>query len=883
MRALIFIESNTTGTGELFIKKALRRGLATYFLTANRAKYPFLDALPVTVVSIDTTDAAEIALFCAALDGVAGVFSSSEFFIEVASEVATALKLHTGNTTAIRTCRDKRALGDVLGARGVSAPVSIHLPLWEMAPDMLAKLPYPLVIKPRTGSGSVNVKLIADAAAAASHCDKMREDGQLHALAQQYVEGSEYSVETLTIKGETRVIAVIKKYLGAEPEFVETGHSYPAGLSAEQRELVEDCVVRALDAVGFQFGPAHTELRLHGSKVTIIEINPRLAGGLIPLLLDAVFDSDILDYILDVWIGAPAFQDFTPKRYGAIRFAMASEPGVLTAPIGLPAELRDHPELKYFHVMKQRGEQIALEGDFRDRVAAIICAGDQRERIEALAERAAAGIVLEIDSHPRPTPGRGAGLPLKLQEIVYGGAQGDDQLAVELGYLFDLNEAHLIMLGETGLVSAGKTRRLLQAHQELRASNFAALRKLPRPRGLYLMLEQHLIDTLGEETGGVLQTGRSRNDLNATVTKLKLRSASADVFGALSGLRNSLIFMASREVDQAFPIYSQYQPALPGTVAHQLLAFEQALAGECDALLHAIAEINICPLGAGAGGGTTLPIDPELVSKLLGFGRPASNSLDAVANRSAVVHFLSGMNAIAVLLSRLAQDLQLWSTVEFAFVAFPDALCGGSSMLPQKRNPFLIEFIKSRASIPVGALVSCSAVISKTPYTNSFEVGSQINGFIADSARAVCDILAVATALVDGLQVDPVRVEHHLKHTAVASTAVTETIARQQALSFRAAHTKVGQLIRSKLENCESTYEALRELDEPFISQRPMAWALSHGFGGGPGSATLATGVARACNGQAEAGEKFRQLDTVWHEAREMRRAAIEHIINEAT
>ncbi|AIO66606.1 lyase family protein [Burkholderia oklahomensis] len=879
----VFIESNTTGTGELLVRKALQRGLTPYFLTADRGKYPFLDAVRVVTVSIDTSDADGIHDFVSSLGGVVGVLSSSEYFIEVASEVARRLGLPTANTEATRICRDKKRLADALAEHGLDAPRTRALSLDTDAPPALDGLAYPVVVKPRTGSGSVGVRLCANAEEAGEHCAALYRAGTHAALVQTYVEGDEYSVETLTVEHETQIVGIVRKRLGREPHFVEIGHDYPAPLSSGQRERIERTVLRALEAVGYAFGPAHTELRVRGDTATIIEINPRLAGGLIPVLLGEVFGVDLLDHVLDMWLGVAAFPDLTAKRYGAIRFALPAREGVLKSPLAIPADIAATPELRYFHPIARPGDALRLEGSFRDRIAAVVCAGDHRESVEAVAERAVAELQADIDADaPVPVPAAAPnatppGLPARLQAIVYGDGASEAPLA-DLDYLFDLNEAHLVMLGATRIVALDRIRPLLDAHRRLRRAGYEPLLARPKPRGLYMLVENYLIETLGEDVGGVLQTGRSRNDINAATTKLHLRDATSRAFDALWRLRRAIVFRASANVERAFPIYSQYQPALPGTLAHQLLAYDDALANEIHALFALFQHIDVCPLGAGAGGGTTLPIDPELVCRLLGFEQPASNSLDAVANRSGVVHFLSAMNAIGLVLSRLAQDLQMWTTAEFALVSLPAALTGGSSMLPQKKNPFLVEFVKSRAGVPLGALASCSATLGKTPYTNSFEAGSPMNGLITQACAAIEEAAAVGALLIDGLEAADARIDTHLKDAGVVAMAVAESLVVRRSLDFRSAHTQVAQAVRDSLAHGRSSYDALVALDPDFVSRSPLHWARSHRFGGGPGAADLNHGVARACRALADDEAAFRRRQDVWREAEQMRRLAVEQL-----
>jgi argininosuccinate lyase len=570
-----------------------------------------------------------------------------------------------------------------------------------------------------------------------------------------------------------------------------------------------------------------------------------------------------------------------PRRFGEIRFALPARAGRLRAPVRLPQDAPGRECLRHFHEIRRPGDPLALRGDFRDRVAAVICAGPSQEAVEAAARGLCAHIAIEVDERPAddaaPAP---SVLPEALQAIVYGGgaAAAPAEREAELALLADVNEAHLVMLGETGLVERAHVDALLRAHHALRAAAFAPLRTLPRPRGTYVMFEQYLIAQLGPETGGVLQTGRSRNDINAALAKLKVRSASADLQRRLARLRAALILQASRHVGEAFPIYSQFQPAQPGTFAHQLLAIDAALAAETAVLLDALPELDVCPLGAAAGAGTTFAIDPELVARLLGFERAARNSLDAVASRSAALHFLSALNAIGVLVSRIAQDLQQWTTMESALVRLPDALCGGSSMMPQKRNPFLVELVKARGCVPVGCLATATAVMSKVPYANSYEAGSPIDGLLAQAAGAIADALTVLQALLEGLTVDASRVDVRLRESGVAAAAVAETLVRERRLSFRTAHGQVGQALRANGGEGSSA-RALQEL-APFVAEQPpLEWALRHAHGGGPGSARLADGIADACNALAADESRLRVAEQLWQEGAALRRVAIERAL----
>ena len=873
MSSVVFVESNTTGTGELLVRKAIERGHAAVLVAANPSRYAWSRMDGLTCVALDTLDIEAVTEFVGALSDVRAVFSSSEYFIETASEVASRLGLHTGNTAAIRRCRDKQTLADTLTAADIACPRTLNLTLPLLSDEALPRIDYPAVVKPRTGSGSVQVRRVDDVAALRAHAAAMVHEGHLEALVQSYVAGAEYSVETITAGGRTQVLGIVRKHLGPEPDFVEIGHAFPARLAPAETALIEQTVLRALAAVGFAFGPAHTELRLTKDQrqAVIIEINPRLAGGLIPVMLDAVLDADLLGDIIDLWTGAGGLPDVFPRRFGEIRFALPRRPGILRSPVRLPDDAPHLALLRHFHAIRQPGDELALRGDFRDRAAAVICTGDCREDVEAAARELGARVIVETQEAAANAGGAARGLPAELQAIVYGEAGHEvSALAADIGRLVDLNEAHLVMLGERGLVDRERTQALLQEHQALRACGFAPLLALPRPRGTYIMLEQYLIAQLGPDVGGVLQTGRSRNDINATLTKLKLRDAVAVLLRRLFALRGALVTRASQGTVEAFPIYSQYQPAQPGTLAHQWLAVEAALAAECRVLLDALPQIDLCPLGAAAGAGTTLAIDAELVARLLGFERPVRNSLDAVASRSAALHFLSALNAIGVLLSRVAQDLQCWTTMESAIVRLPDELCGASSMMPQKRNPFLIEFVKARAAGPLGALVSATSALSKTPYANSYEAGSTIDGLVARAAGEIDDALRVLQALVDGMTIDATRIDMRLKESAVVASAVAESLTRDRQLAFRSAYDEVAAALRAQ-GGAPAAARAILELGGSLADAAPLAWAMAHVQGGGPGTARAGDAIARACDGLAQDHGRLGEAEHAWAEAAELR------------
>ncbi|MGH8999449.1 MAG: lyase family protein, partial [Acidimicrobiia bacterium] len=267
----------------------------------------------------------------------------------------------------------------------------------------------------------------------------------------------------------------------------------------------------------------------------------------------------------------------------------------------------------------------------------------------------------------------------------------------ELVLLTDVDRAHLVMLTEQQLIDRQESSAVLSEITRLRAGGFAPLRGREARRGLYLLYEDHLAGRLGPRIAGRLRTGRSRNDLNATLFLLRLRPAYQRLMASVLRLQAVLLRGAGRHRGLVMPAYTHYQAAFPTTLGHYLAGVSAAFDRDVEGLAGLASRLGRCPLGAGAGGGTTVAVDVLRVADLLGFSSAVEHSTDAVASREPALRLLAGAAVAGVTMSRLAHDLLLWTTGEFGFLHLPDSLIGSSSVLPQKRNPFLLEHVKGRA------------------------------------------------------------------------------------------------------------------------------------------------------------------------------------------
>jgi argininosuccinate lyase len=407
LRCLAFIESNTSGTGQLFARAAIDQGFRPLLLSANLARYDFVERDRLDSLSVNTDDIEALVAACRGLSQagrLAGVTSSSEYFVETAAAVASRLGLPGADPEAVRECRDKWKQCLRLEAAGVGVPrfdVAASAPAAAEAARIIG---LPVVVKPVSGSGSVGVKLCERAEDASAHAAALlrqahNERGQLlprYVLIEQLIIGPEYSVETMG----TNVIGITSKRLGPLPHFVEIGHDFPAFLSERENEIILQTAHDALKALNLGWGPAHIELRLGSCGPKVIEVNPRLAGGFIPELVRLACGVDMIaETIRQVSGGTPRL-DRTRRRYASLRFILAPQDGVLSArnTLAAAAQVAGVVETRMY---LEPGQSLSSRGDFRDRVGHIIAVGETPEIAQESADRGYAEVNLLVEPAAR--------------------------------------------------------------------------------------------------------------------------------------------------------------------------------------------------------------------------------------------------------------------------------------------------------------------------------------------------------------------------------------------------------------------------------------------------------------------------------------------------
>lgn len=430
----------------------------------------------------------------------------------------------------------------------------------------------------------------------------------------------------------------------------------------------------------------------------------------------------------------------------------------------------------------------------------------------------------------------------RITEILFG-RNINDSVRNELPFSTRIDLAHVIMLMEQKIIPWDNGVKLLKEIVVMRRKKFSSLLGKPATKDWYLTYESELIQTLGVDVGGSLHTARSRNDLYATVFRLKLRSPFATVIGQALDLRSTLLHTYKKHGHISFLIHTQMQPALPSTYGHYLLAVDQALSRDIDQLIHAFDEIDSCPLGAGAVGGTSFPINQKRTAKLLGFKDVVINSIDAVATYNYILRILSALSILGVTISRLTTDLHLWVTKEYSFFTIPETLVGSSSMMPQKVNPFVLEHIKGKMSSTIGYLSSATAAMQKVPFTNAIEVKKEGAVDLWYSLEKTEEALLLLKVMIKGLTPQKDIMLKHKEYLFTASTALTEHLVKRGVYSFREAHHVVGELVREALEKDTPLEEITLKHFSQKITKKELEKILDFStiipslkYGGGPGA-----------------------------------------------
>jgi len=358
--------------------------------------------------------------------------------------------------------------------------------------------------------------------------------------------------------------------------------------------------------------------------------------------------------------------------------------------------------------------------------------------------------------------------------------------------------AHARMLGKQRIIPVSDARAIVAALKSIEEEIESGVFPFDRAdEDIHMNVERRLIQKIGS-TGEKLHTARSRNDQVSLDMRLYLREALTGILRRLEGLQKALGRAAKRNQTALMPGYTHLQRAQPVLFAHHLLAYVEMFERDKDRYRHCFDEVNVLPLGSGALAGTPFPIDREYVAKLLRFPRISHNSLDAVSDRDFILEFLSASAILFVHLSRLAEELILWSSEEFGFVELPDAYCTGSSMMPQKKNPDVAELVRGKTGRVYGHLIALLTIMKGLPLAYNRDLQEDKEPFF-DTADTVEKCLLVMRDLLNGLTVRRERMRSAAETGYMNATDLADYLVGR-GLSFRSAHEVVGRLVRYCLD-----------------------------------------------------------------------------------
>ena len=359
--------------------------------------------------------------------------------------------------------------------------------------------------------------------------------------------------------------------------------------------------------------------------------------------------------------------------------------------------------------------------------------------------------------------------------------------------------AHAQMLGDCDIISKLEAERisegLTQIRKEIESGNFSWRDEL---EDVHMNIEASLTTLIGD-TGKKLHTGRSRNDQIATDMRLYVRDVVDALIDRIKDLQGILIGLAEQHFDTIMPGYTHLQAAQPVTFGHHMLAWEQMLKRDKQRLIDSRVRINVSPLGAAALAGTTYPINREQTAKALGFDRPSENSQDSVSDRDFVLEFCSNTAILGTHISRMAEEMVIWSSDKFKFVDLGDAFCTGSSIMPQKKNPDVAELLRGKSARLLGNQTQLLVLMKGQPLTYNRD-NQEDKEPLFDSADTSLDCVDILVRMLAQITVNNSQMYQAASDGFSTATDLADYLVKKQ-IPFRDAHEIVGNVVGYCVDN----------------------------------------------------------------------------------
>jgi argininosuccinate lyase len=413
-----------------------------------------------------------------------------------------------------------------------------------------------------------------------------------------------------------------------------------------------------------------------------------------------------------------------------------------------------------------------------------------------------------------------------------------------------INKAHVTMLLEQKILDSQKGAKLLQALTKINPK----MKLKPSIEDVHLAVEEEVNKKVGLEIGGNLHIAKSRNDQVATAIRIELRTSLLELMNFVIKLQEALIGLAMKHTETLVPGYTHLHPAQPITFAHYLLAHVDMLERDLKRLEETYPRINLCPMGAGAIATTSFAINRDRTAELLGFSEVLENSIDAVGSRDFILETLANLTLAAVDLSRMAEDLIIWSSPDFEIIDLPENFAFTSSIMPQKKNPDVLEVVRARMSSVLGNFLASATTMKALPSGYNLDL-QEVTPKLWESLETVADSLNMLSELVKNLKVSKdVFSKPVLKFST--TTELANILVKKYDVPFRTSHKIVGALVKILLYKKLTLFDVTPELldkvakdsaeltlivkaEDIQASIDPMKFVESHKAKGGPSPAEV--------------------------------------------
>ena len=421
-----------------------------------------------------------------------------------------------------------------------------------------------------------------------------------------------------------------------------------------------------------------------------------------------------------------------------------------------------------------------------------------------------------------------------------------------LRYELAASGAHARALKNAGVLSADELISILQGLEQIgeRAAASPSFLDDSEAEDVHHFVEKQLAALIGD-AGYKLHSGRSRNEQIATDLRLYVRATIDQLRHELADLCSALTDRAEQTADAAMPAYTHLQRAEPVLVGHWLLAYVEMFLRDADRLADCRKRLNACPLGSGAVAGATLPLDRGFMAETLGFDAPTANSIDATSDRDFVLEFVNALSLLAMHLSRWAEEMILFSSLEYGFLELPEAYSTGSSAMPQKKNPDLLELVRGKSARVLGAATGLMIVVKGLPLAYNKDL-QETQEPLFDASDTLLQMLPLVTGWMKSVEFHTDRMTQAAQSGFMNAWAAA-TYLVQRGVPSRLAHERVGKAVQICLErNCELhdlTLDELRSLspafDQDFYDALKLASVLAvHDLPGGTAPARVRQAIA---------------------------------------